>query len=162
MVKEGRSSELKEVTKLKEASPSEIKTKEKGKKMDKKAFSSSSSSKEKISTKRRSHEGTQSPRRTKKLKGESLIGVPVKVWWPGEHQYFPGTIKAYNKESGRYRILYEDGDSDNDLEMQKYDIYMKGTEIDHILIDKHNLENVDDEKDVLAEEDEEKEADNKP
>ena len=48
--------------------------------------------------------------------GEWLVGRDVRKWFMGN--YYSGKVTQYDKESGWYRVLYEDGDSE-DLEWQE-------------------------------------------
>ncbi|KAJ1397858.1 dirigent protein 17-like [Sesbania bispinosa] len=43
--------------------------------------------------------------------GEWLEGREVQKWFMG--RYYKGTITEFDKESGWYRVLYEDGDSED-------------------------------------------------
>ncbi|KAJ1443871.1 dirigent protein 17-like [Sesbania bispinosa] len=43
--------------------------------------------------------------------GEWLEGREVQKWFVG--RYYKGTVTEFDKESGSYRVLYEDGDSED-------------------------------------------------
>lgn len=95
---------------------------------------------------KRLDEGSEVSSAQKKARGACLIGLAAQIWWEGENQYFSGLIEAYNEQSDRYRIVYEDGDMDDDMELRDYEVIMDGNEIDYIRIDEHNMDDTDEEK----------------
>ena len=46
------------------------------------------------------------------------VGMRIEVYWPLEKKFFSGTLVEYNSGTGKYRIDYDDGDSE-DLNLSK-------------------------------------------
>ncbi|KAL3677727.1 hypothetical protein R1sor_020683 [Riccia sorocarpa] len=44
--------------------------------------------------------------------GESVIGMRLRVWWPLDKVWYPGRIRAYNKDKGTHVIAYDDGEDE--------------------------------------------------
>jgi len=71
-------------------------------------------------------------------KGQELVGHRVSVWWKGEDAYFDGVIRRFAPATGTYDVVYDDGDTDDDLKFHKYDIQYKDNRIDVITVAEHN------------------------
>ena len=44
------------------------------------------------------------------LPGEAAIDRRVRVFWPAEGAFFPGTVQAFNSKNGKHAVRYDDGD----------------------------------------------------
>lgn len=44
--------------------------------------------------------------------GEDLIDLRIKVWWPNDREYYPGTIVAFDHVAKKHKIVYDDGDEE--------------------------------------------------
>ncbi|XP_071712322.1 uncharacterized protein [Rutidosis leptorrhynchoides] len=56
----------------------------------------------------------------KKLK-QDLVGCSIKVWWPLDKMYHKGVVSSYDSITGRYKVLYADGDEELlDLHHEKW------------------------------------------
>ncbi|XP_047962752.1 sister chromatid cohesion protein PDS5 homolog C-like isoform X2 [Salvia hispanica] len=40
--------------------------------------------------------------------GEELISLRIQVWWPMDEMFYPGTVKAFDPETKKHEILYDD------------------------------------------------------
>ncbi|KAL8456983.1 hypothetical protein ACS0TY_035000 [Phlomoides rotata] len=40
--------------------------------------------------------------------GEELVNLRIQVWWPKDKEFYPGTIKAFDSETKKHTILYDD------------------------------------------------------
>jgi hypothetical protein len=52
------------------------------------------------------------------VQAEALVGCRVGVFWPEEQTYFFGSVTAYEPNTGRHVLMYDDGDSEV-LELNK-------------------------------------------
>ena len=44
------------------------------------------------------------------LPGEAAVNRRVRVFWPAEGAFFPGTVQAFNAKNGKHAVRYDDGD----------------------------------------------------
>ena len=44
------------------------------------------------------------------LPGEAAVDRRVRVFWPAEGAFFPGTVLAFNAKNGKHAVRYDDGD----------------------------------------------------
>jgi hypothetical protein len=61
------------------------------------------------------HAGAIAPPMQGSEKGASIVGCRVRVYWPGEDNVFAGEVTAWDPESGRHTVHYEDGDVHEEL-----------------------------------------------
>ncbi|XP_042034106.1 uncharacterized protein LOC121780576 isoform X1 [Salvia splendens] len=40
--------------------------------------------------------------------GEELISLRIQVWWPMDEMFYPGTVKAFDPETKKHEVLYDD------------------------------------------------------
>lgn len=59
-------------------------------------------------TKSQGKEKEKKPRRSWPGNGEELVNLRIQVWWPKDKVYYPGTIKAFDPETKKHTILYDD------------------------------------------------------
>lgn len=91
--------------------------------------------------------GDQFPR------GIEIAGQRVSVWWKGERKYFEGIIDKFHPTTDTYSVIYDDGDSDDHLKFQLYQIVYRGDIIDMVTVMEHNLD-----EDISSDEKESKES----
>ena len=48
----------------------------------------------------------------------------VHVWWRNEEKWFPGTLRKFLKDSMTYTIFYEDGDTEEGVQLPDNEIYL--------------------------------------
>ncbi|XP_073302399.1 sister chromatid cohesion protein PDS5 homolog D-like isoform X1 [Primulina huaijiensis] len=44
--------------------------------------------------------------------GKDLIDLRIKVWWPNDREYYPGTIVSFDHAAKKHKIIYDDGDEE--------------------------------------------------
>ena len=42
--------------------------------------------------------------------GKNLVGRNVNMWWHFDKEFFEGKVDAFDEETGRHRVIYEDGE----------------------------------------------------
>ena len=42
--------------------------------------------------------------------GNTFVGLPVKVFWEGDKEFFQGTVKEYSAADNQHLVVYEDGE----------------------------------------------------
>ncbi|XP_047938898.1 sister chromatid cohesion protein PDS5 homolog A-like [Salvia hispanica] len=57
--------------------------------------------KDKISVKKKS-------RRPRVDFGEQLVNLRIQVWWPMDEMFYAGTVKAFDSETKKHEVLYDD------------------------------------------------------
>ena len=45
--------------------------------------------------------------------GAALVGWKVRVFWPAEKAWFYGVVEAFDAQTGKHSVVYEDGDEQN-------------------------------------------------
>ncbi|BBN02356.1 DNA mismatch repair protein MSH6 [Marchantia polymorpha subsp. ruderalis] len=45
-------------------------------------------------------------------RGDSVVGMRLRVWWPLDRVWYPGRVKAFNTENGTHVIAYDDGEDE--------------------------------------------------
>ncbi|XP_073134168.1 sister chromatid cohesion protein PDS5 homolog D-like [Henckelia pumila] len=60
------------------------------------------------------HESCDAKKRTRSHLGfgEDLIDLRIKVWWPDDNEYYPGTILSFDHVAKKHKIIYDDGDEE--------------------------------------------------
>ncbi|XP_073056323.1 sister chromatid cohesion protein PDS5 homolog D-like isoform X2 [Primulina eburnea] len=58
------------------------------------------------------HESSDAKKRSRSHLGseEDLIDLRIKVWWPDDSEYYPGTIVSFDHAAKKHKVVYDDGD----------------------------------------------------
>ncbi|KAK9861174.1 hypothetical protein WJX84_001707 [Apatococcus fuscideae] len=57
-----------------------------------------------------------------------LLGARVKIFWPDDAEWYPGTLTALNSITGRHHVQYDDGEQEDlCLEHEEWDLLDKST-----------------------------------
>ncbi|XP_073299366.1 sister chromatid cohesion protein PDS5 homolog D-like isoform X1 [Primulina huaijiensis] len=60
------------------------------------------------------HESSDAKKRSRSHLGseEDLIDLRIKVWWPDDSEYYPGTIVSFDHAAKKHKVIYDDGDEE--------------------------------------------------
>ncbi|CAN0888181.1 Sister chromatid cohesion protein PDS5 homolog C [Linum grandiflorum] len=58
----------------------------------------------------------------RKVYGEDIVGLRVRVWWPQDRTFYEGTVESYDSTKKRHKVLYDDNEEENlNMAKQKFE-----------------------------------------
>ncbi|CAA0816423.1 Tudor/PWWP/MBT superfamily protein [Striga hermonthica] len=68
--------------------------------------------KKKFSQKNAHKNGGKKSRRPQVADGEELVNRRIQVWWPMDETFYPGTVTAFDPDTKKHTILYDDNETE--------------------------------------------------
>ncbi|KAI4379869.1 hypothetical protein MLD38_006112 [Melastoma candidum] len=63
-----------------------------------------------------------------KVYGAELIGLPIRVWWPQDRQFYEGVVESFDSEKKKHKVVYTDGDEEIlNLKKEKWEFVKEAT-----------------------------------
>lgn len=59
-----------------------------------------------------------SPAPLEKSRGEEVVGKRIKVYWPLDKSWYEGSVKSFDRDSGKHLVEYDDGEAES-IELAK-------------------------------------------
>ncbi|KAI4376198.1 hypothetical protein MLD38_013988 [Melastoma candidum] len=57
-----------------------------------------------------------------------LIGLPIRVWWPQDRQFYEGVVESFDSEKKKHKVVYTDGDEEIlNLKKEKWEFVKEPT-----------------------------------